>query len=543
MHTRWVECNSGAPTTRVDFVVRDLDAAFYLYNIARAQPTRPMIPIPGREDALVYPHIQVRAETVRKAQFLEVRPVRQPFPLPEVGRDLTQPVYRPQEKLFEHIEYVDTVIDEITTVAGPDHRNRACFEWPDIRRAAPSTRDETGPTPGTKAPTKPAPNGTVNVGPQLLSVGQQGPLWKLRDAQGQAHSLSDYLGKVIVLEFWATWCAPCQASLPTIQRLHDRFKDHGAVVVGIATWEKGDPAKYMSERNYTYQLLLGGDEVAKQYGVKGIPARVVLDRNGRVIYTGNGPAVGPLADELVSALVAVLGKGEPNENNGPAVGLPANDNRPLSLEEVTEDLRRLWGEIRSFSATSQETRVGKGVSITTTETLAVLKSGATMLRKTDAAQTVTMNGKVSEARRASVWDTSHGYTYEQSNGRRIATRQTRAKLSARQSAECGDPLALLQGMQTQMDIKAVRTGVVHDRSCYVVECVAKFGDGDARGKASVFFCKNTGLCIRVDGIDQDGSKYELELSDIKVNPPIDESTFRLDIPSDVKIQEIPTPPE
>jgi len=123
-----------------------------------------------------------------------------------------------------------------------------------------------------------------------LSVGDKAPAWRLQDAQGKEYSLAGLQGKVVVMDFWATWCGPCIQAMPKLQDLHERFADRGVVVLGISTWEGGDPAAFMREKGYTYQLLVDGDEVAKAYNVNGLPTLYVIGPEGKVIYGEVGTA-------------------------------------------------------------------------------------------------------------------------------------------------------------------------------------------------------------------------------------------------------------
>src|SRR5262249_21362197 len=93
--------------------------------------------------------------------------------------------------------------------------------------------------------------------PALLTVGQKAPDFELKDPDGQTIKLSSLKGKVVVLDFWATWCGPCKMAMPGIQKLHEEFKGKPVKVFGVNIWEKdGDPVAYMASKKYTYGLLL-----------------------------------------------------------------------------------------------------------------------------------------------------------------------------------------------------------------------------------------------------------------------------------------------
>jgi thiol-disulfide isomerase/thioredoxin len=134
-----------------------------------------------------------------------------------------------------------------------------------------------------------APEGYEDDSPGLLQAGKPAPAWSLKTPDGKSVSLADLKGKVVLMDFWATWCGPCKKAMPGIQKLHEKYKDKDVVVLGVNCWEKGgDPATYMKEQNFTYGLLLGGDDVATQYRVKSIPSFFVIGRDGKIAFSQAG---------------------------------------------------------------------------------------------------------------------------------------------------------------------------------------------------------------------------------------------------------------
>ena len=103
-----------------------------------------------------------------------------------------------------------------------------------------------------------------------------------------AAQLEQYRGKVVLLDFWATWCGPCKQAMPGVQRLHEKFAGRPVAIVGANCWENGDPAAYMAQNGYTYELMTNADELAKSFGVTGIPTFVVLDPDGELVHKSVG---------------------------------------------------------------------------------------------------------------------------------------------------------------------------------------------------------------------------------------------------------------
>ncbi len=124
-----------------------------------------------------------------------------------------------------------------------------------------------------------------------IQIGEPAPDWTLTDSKGETHSLEDFRGQVLVLDFWATWCGPCLAAMPKLQMLHEHYQKKGVKVVGISTWESGDPVKLMNERNCSYLLLLNGDKVAKEYSISGLPTLYVIGADGKIVYSDVGFSV------------------------------------------------------------------------------------------------------------------------------------------------------------------------------------------------------------------------------------------------------------
>jgi peroxiredoxin len=126
---------------------------------------------------------------------------------------------------------------------------------------------------------------------QSIAINEPAPGFTLRDTEGIEASLSDFEGKVVLIDFWATWCSPCIEAMPDVQVLHEIYKERDVVVLGINSWEqqKENVKPFLKEHKITYRILLDSDDdVIKKYRVRGIPTFFVLDKKGTVRYSYTG---------------------------------------------------------------------------------------------------------------------------------------------------------------------------------------------------------------------------------------------------------------
>jgi len=147
------------------------------------------------------------------------------------------------------------------------------------------------------------------MGSRVPAVGMEAEDFQLTDLDGKPNSLSQYRGKIVLLNFWATWCKPCTTEMPAMQASFDRFRDQGFVVLAINELE--DDAKvreHIKTYGHTFTVLMDSDnQVANQFGVYGLPVSVFIDQQGKVQEYIKG---GLLTEQLINDLVTKIQKQE-----------------------------------------------------------------------------------------------------------------------------------------------------------------------------------------------------------------------------------------
>jgi thiol-disulfide isomerase/thioredoxin len=125
-----------------------------------------------------------------------------------------------------------------------------------------------------------------------LSEQTTAPDFNLQTLNGATLKLSDYKGKVVLLDFWATWCPPCVASIPGIEKLHHAYKDKGLVVIAVSLDDGGwdSVRSFVAQNRISYQVLKGTDAVSADYHVRTIPMMLIIGKDGRILkrYLGYG---------------------------------------------------------------------------------------------------------------------------------------------------------------------------------------------------------------------------------------------------------------
>ncbi|MEW6193843.1 MAG: TlpA disulfide reductase family protein [Bacteroidota bacterium] len=143
---------------------------------------------------------------------------------------------------------------------------------------------------------------------KLSIINKEAPEFTLTDLEGKKISLEDYRDKIVVLDFWATWCVPCKASFPLMKKALEKYSNTDVKFLFVNTWERtGDPnenaKKYLKENNYPFHCVLDLDgKVASDFGISGVPSKIFIDREGKIRYT----AIGFEADIMMEEIDTVV---------------------------------------------------------------------------------------------------------------------------------------------------------------------------------------------------------------------------------------------
>jgi peroxiredoxin len=126
---------------------------------------------------------------------------------------------------------------------------------------------------------------------KTVAEGRAAPDFTLRDASGNPVTLSALRGQVVLLNFWATWCPPCNAEIPLLGELQERYRASGLIVMGVSMDEEGwtSVRPWLSARAVNYPMMIGDSRIAESYGgVKSLPTTFLIARDGRIAKTVTG---------------------------------------------------------------------------------------------------------------------------------------------------------------------------------------------------------------------------------------------------------------
>jgi len=136
--------------------------------------------------------------------------------------------------------------------------------------------------------------------------GQAAPDFTLEDADGRDLTLSDLKGKVVLLNFWATWCGPCKIEMPWFADFQRAYTDRGFTVVAVSLdeggWEVVRP--YVEEQQFNFPVVVGNDEIADKFGeVSALPTTLIINREGEIVATHTGLVGRDVYEEEIESLL------------------------------------------------------------------------------------------------------------------------------------------------------------------------------------------------------------------------------------------------
>lgn len=143
------------------------------------------------------------------------------------------------------------------------------------------------------------------VGPESLA-GQRAPSFPVPRLGGGSAGLDSYRGNVVVMNLWATWCPPCRAEMPDLQRLYGKYHSRGVVVLGVDQGESAERAtEFAQSLRIHYPILIDqNQQYGRVYAALGMPTTIIVDRNGMVVRGFDGPLS---YDQMVAAITPLSG--------------------------------------------------------------------------------------------------------------------------------------------------------------------------------------------------------------------------------------------
>lgn len=137
-----------------------------------------------------------------------------------------------------------------------------------------------------------------------VEIGAQAPDFMLVDLNGQKHKLSDYKGKGVFLNFWGTWCKPCEKEMPYMNNQYDHFKDKGVQILAVNIGESNLAVnKFVERHQLDFPILIDKDtQVQNAYGVNPLPVTFLIDPSGEVVKIHTGTLTESMINDFMTKI-------------------------------------------------------------------------------------------------------------------------------------------------------------------------------------------------------------------------------------------------
>ena len=176
----------------------------------------------------------------------------------------------------------------------------------------------------------------------------QAPDFTLTDLSGNTIKLAEYRGRVILLDFWATWCGPCRIEIPGFVQLQNRYRDQGFVVIGISMDDGPEPVReFYNEYRMNYTVAMGNDTIGELFGgILGLPTSLLIGRDGRIYAKHVGAMPLSVFEGEIKKLLASEGTGEvadfkPSGRSAPDEKIEVGDPAEINSEVPGVNLSKL----------------------------------------------------------------------------------------------------------------------------------------------------------------------------------------------------------